>query len=406
MPASGLVKHVVIIVKENHTFDNYFGTFPGANGQPLQHAGDPIHDMPHDHRAWLKRNDPKGAVRLQYTQSDIPSYWIYAQNYTLCDSYFTDVASQSEPNHLMLIAADSPIIDNASPNRNFQPQPPYDLSSLPAVLAAAGRDWRNYADTNASYFRHITSLAGDPSNAPSDHFDKDVDKGYLPAVCWLYAPEGKSEHPPWKPGAGPVVAPGMQWTVDRINKIGNSALWGSTVIFVTWDDWGGWYDHVDPANTTSWQGGGPQGYAGSQFSFGPRVPCLVISPYAKSGYISKVQHSHVSLVKFCCTQFGVPTWNGRLKNADDMSDCFDFSRRPAPPPSTTRGLTIPKPPGPSGPSSSPGPSGPRRAPRRGRSRPARRGAQRGGRSQPASRRSPRSASRTARRARPGRRAKK
>lgn len=123
--------------------------------------------------------------------------------------------------------------------------------------------------------------------------------------------------------------PGMQWTVDRVSKVGSSSLWSSTVIFITWDDWGGWFDHVDPPNDASWQGGGPAGYRGSQFSYGPRAPCLVVSPYAKSGYISKVQHSHVSLVKFCCTQFGLQPWNKRLERADDMSDCFDFGRQPA-----------------------------------------------------------------------------
>src|SRR5207245_6622163 len=98
-----------------------------------------------------------------------------------------------------------------------------------------------------------------PSNVPSDQFDRDVGNGYLPAVCWLYAPEGQSEHPPRNPGAGPVVGPGMQWTVDRVTKVGNSPLWGSTVIFITWDDWGGWHDHVDPQNDSSWAGGGPKG---------------------------------------------------------------------------------------------------------------------------------------------------
>ena len=333
MSASDLVKHVVIIVKENHTFDNYFGRFPGVNGAQFPQAGDPTPDPPHDHRAWLKRNGPTGAVRLQYTQRDIPLYWAFARKYTLCDNYFTDVASQSEPNHLMLIAADSPIIDNASPHRAYQPQPPYDLPSLPAALGAGGHDWRNYADQNASYFHHIANLVDHPSNVPSDQFDRDVGNGYLPAVCWLYAPEGQSEHPPRNPGAGPVVGPGMQWTVDRVSKVGNSPLWGSTVIFITWDDWGGWHDHVDPPNDSSWAGGGPKDYTGSQFRYGPRVPCLVVSPYARSGYISKVRHSHVSLVKFCCAQFGVPLWNDRLKSADDMLDCFDFSRQPASAPS-------------------------------------------------------------------------
>jgi hypothetical protein len=127
------IQHVVIIVKENHSFDNYFGTFPGANGVTLAHAPDPIASDPrHDHVAWLERAST--AVRQQYIQDDIPAYWAYAQQYTLCDNYFTDVASQSEPNHLMLIAADAPLIDNASAYRTYQPQPPFALPSLPFAL--------------------------------------------------------------------------------------------------------------------------------------------------------------------------------------------------------------------------------------------------------------------------------
>jgi len=131
------IQHVVIIVKENHTFDNYFGTFPGAQGVTHPHAPDPLPDPLHDHAAWL-RSLHQGGVRQQYTQHDIPVYWAYAQQYTLCDNYFTDVASQSEPNHLFLIAANAPIIDNATPHRAYQPMPPYDLPSLPATLEAAG----------------------------------------------------------------------------------------------------------------------------------------------------------------------------------------------------------------------------------------------------------------------------
>ena len=128
------IEHVVIIVKENHTFDNYFGTYPGANGDAtLTHAPDPpAKDPPHDHRAWLGR--AKGAIRQQYHESDIPGYFAYARQFTLCDSYFSEIASQSEPNHLMLIAANSPIIDNSSSRRTYQPQAPFRISSLPAIL--------------------------------------------------------------------------------------------------------------------------------------------------------------------------------------------------------------------------------------------------------------------------------
>src|SRR5215469_17330020 len=116
-PAASPIGHVVMIVKENHTFDNYFGTFPGAAGAVLGKAVDPEEpDPPHDHGAWLRRNNPApgGAVRLQYGRADIPAYWALAQQYTLCDNYFTEIASQSEPNHLVLITGGTPVIDNSS----------------------------------------------------------------------------------------------------------------------------------------------------------------------------------------------------------------------------------------------------------------------------------------------------
>ena len=92
------INHVVIVIKENHTFDNYFGRFPGADGDPnLATASDPPSiDHPHDHAAWLRR--ATGAANEQYGQPNIPNYWRYAQQYTLCDKYFTAVAGPSTPN--------------------------------------------------------------------------------------------------------------------------------------------------------------------------------------------------------------------------------------------------------------------------------------------------------------------
>lgn len=105
------IEHVIIIVKENHCFDNYFGTFPGANGTTMQHSPNPpLKDPDHRHGVWLTRKTT--AVREQFTANDIPAYFAYAKQFTLCDNYFTDVAGPSTPNHLMLITADSPIIDN------------------------------------------------------------------------------------------------------------------------------------------------------------------------------------------------------------------------------------------------------------------------------------------------------
>ena len=97
------------------------------------------------------------------------------------------------------------------------------------------------------------------------------------------------------------------------------------MIFITWDDYGGWYDHVTPPLVEKWKDG-------TQFRYGSRVGCLVLSPYAKASYISHTQHSHVSLVKFCEKTFGLAAINARDKAADDMSDCFDFTQKPLAPP--------------------------------------------------------------------------
>jgi phospholipase C len=327
---------VVIIVKENHTFDNYFGAFPGVRGQALPPAGDPIPDPLHDHAAWLRAQSQGGGERVGYGKADIPAYWAFAQQYALCDNYFTDVASQSEPNHLFLIAADSPIIDNSSAHRSYQPMPPYRIPSLPAALEKAGRTWRNYADARASYFTNIADLATSPWNVPAATFDVDTHAGNLPDVSWLYAPDGLSEHPGDGQGQ-PVVRPGMAWTADRVAHVAASPLWAHTAIFVTWDDWGGWFDHVAPPENRTWSGGGHAGYKGSQFRYGNRVPCLVISPYAIKGVTSEF-FSHVSIVKFCLRLFpDVQPWNVPALAASDPSgdmwSCFAFDASPrlAPP---------------------------------------------------------------------------
>jgi len=115
------IEHVVIIVKENHTFDNYFGTLPGADGQRLAPAPNPPPvDPHHDHLTWMHRAGD-ARFHLQYTSDDIPDYFGYARKYTVCDRYFSEVAGPSTPNHLMLICADAPIINN--PQHQYNPRP-------------------------------------------------------------------------------------------------------------------------------------------------------------------------------------------------------------------------------------------------------------------------------------------
>lgn len=314
MPPQGLIRHVVLIIKENHTFDNYFGTFPGANGDnTLAHSPNPPAVTPsNNHTAWLNR--AAGAMRQQYIESDIPAYFAFARQFTLADNYYTDVASDSTPNHLMLIAADSPVINNI-PSSSSET---FNLPSLPSEIEAAGLTWANYGGYAFSY---IQGLASKPE-LPSAQFARDAAAGKLPAVSWVYAPSGLSEHP------RDNVTQGMQWTVDQVNAVVAGGLWPATAIFITWDDWGGYFDHVQPAEVETWTDG-------TQFRYGSRVGCLVLSPYAKGGHISRSLLSHVSLLKFCEQTFGLPAITQRDTAADGMTDCFDFTQKPAPPPAAS-----------------------------------------------------------------------
>ena len=324
MASNSPIKHVVIIVKENHGYDNYFGTFPGGNGVALPASPNPpAKDPDHRHAAWLTRD--KTAPRVAFKSSDIPHYWSYAQQFTLCDNYYTDVAGPSTPNHLMLIMADSALVDNPSRSYRKNPGPPlYDQPSLPSQLDAAHLTWGNY---NGYAFEFIKYTAGKKKTV--DQFAADAAAGRLPTVSWLYADEGLSEHPAdtaaqRAAGAGDVKK-GSDWTASQVQAVVSAGLWPEVAIFVTWDDWGGWWDHVTPPEVEKWTDG-------TQFRFGGRVGCLVLSPYAKKGYISKQPHSHVSLLKFCETNFNLPSLNARTKSADGMEDCFDLKQPPLPPP--------------------------------------------------------------------------
>ncbi|PYS28020.1 MAG: hypothetical protein DMF75_19465 [Acidobacteria bacterium] len=330
MAQQSKIQHVVIIVKENHSFDNYFGTFPGANSETVPHAPNPPQDDPnHRHEAWMKR-DTDTVHKIQYKETDIPGYFKLAQKFTLCDNYFSEVAGPSTPNHLMLIAAAAPIINN--PAHHYRPTPTdaYDLPSLPASLEKKGLTWGNYGGYP---FQYIKALKNHPGTRTTDEFIPDATNGHLPAVSYLYA-EGTpslSEHPKQN------VTLGMQWTIDQIKAVAAGPHWNSVAIFVTWDDWGGWFDHVKPQVVEKWdpkmaqrpQDALPQ-FKGEPFRYGSRVPCLVVSPYAKQGYVSKVLHSHISLVRFCEDIFKLPPLNKRDAAADGMADCFDFAQAPKP----------------------------------------------------------------------------
>ena len=216
--------------------------------------------------------------------------------------------------------------------RRYQPMAPFHLPNLPATLEAAGHTWRNYADARSSYFDHIVGLVKHPWSVPAANFDTDAKAGKLPDVAWLFAPDGLSEHPgDFKHTGKRMVSLGMQWTADRVHAAATGPLWAKSAIFITWDGWGGWYDHVVPPLASTWLGGGHAGYQNSQFRYGPQVPCVVVSPYARRG-INHTFSSHASIVKFCLRQFALKAWSApALQSTDksgDMSESFDFTAAP------------------------------------------------------------------------------
>jgi phospholipase C len=363
------IEHLVVIVKENHTFDNYFGKFPGAegattgklsNGQevPLTKAPDalPVADLGHSHADALKafdggkmdgfdlvENGTYQGYHLGYTQYDeasLPHYWAYAKAFTLCDHYFTAVLGPSFPNHLHTIAAqsgggfdnpggafwgcDSPkgtVMPIVAPDGTVENVfPCFDFQVAADLLNQKGLSWKMYAPQDKSIstnpfdaIKHIRESDQWATNVVSTRdFIKDLSTGTLPNVSWFIPEAFFSEHPPLS------VSQGEQDTVRLVNAVGKSVLWNKIALFLTWDDFGGFYDHVPPPQIDA-------------IGLGFRVPTLVISPFAKPGFICSTQLEHSSLVKFIEVNFGLGSLGQRDVKAHDMTDCFDFNQTPLPP---------------------------------------------------------------------------
>jgi phospholipase C len=138
---------------------------------------------------------------------------------------------------------------------------------------------------------------------------QDIPEGRLAEVSWVIPPGRSSDHGSNNDGTGP------SWVASIVNAIGNSTYWSNTAIFITWDDWGGWYDHVAPQIVNSYE-------------YGFRVPLIVVSAYAKPGYVSHVTHDFGSILKFIERNYGLPSLGYADERADDLSDCFDFMQAP------------------------------------------------------------------------------
>lgn len=425
------IQHVVVIMQENHSFDNYFGTFPGADGIPANvcvpdPAGgcvEPFHDAKDidnggPHRAVDATRDINGGkmdgfiaqqanglgraclvapvsvlckspqigkpdVMGYHDAREIPNYWAYAQQFVLQDHMFAPVASFTLPSHLLMVSGWSARCTSKDPmscktevanpalvtNRNgaAQGKPnPYAWTDLTYLLHQAGVSWGYYVTPGSQPDCADDDMACAPAPQspywdsmvnpmpgfqtvhedrqlrniqPTDAFLRAAANGSLPAVSWIVPDEKHSEHPPNSNKAG------MAWVTNIVNAVMRGPAWNSTAIFLTWDEWGGFYDHVAPPST---DGG-----------YGIRVPGLVISPYARQGFIDHQTLTVDAYIKFIEDDFlgGQrldPKTDGRpdprpfiredLAGLGNLMADFDFSQPPRPPlllePSPACGATL------------------------------------------------------------------
>jgi phospholipase C len=373
------IQHVVYILKENRSFDNYFGTFPGADGATsgVISTGETILSSdspdrtPRDHgHAWEDAHTAIDGGKMdqfdlvqdgnvngdmlsmtQFLMADIPNYWSYAQHFALADHMFGSIAAESFPNHLYSIAAQSAgAVDNpnslrwgcdASPSTHvslLDPKgnsttvfPCFEMQTMGDELEAGGVSWRYYAPSlgQPGYIWSAFDAIGHIRNsdlwssrvAPFEQFATDAAAGNLPAVSWLIPDFGVSDHPSRQiPGSPPTISAceGENWTVQNINAIMQGPNWPTTAIVLVWDDFGGFYDHVPPPTVDF-------------YGLGIRVPAIVISPFVKEGTVSHTVYEPASILQFIEARFKLKSLTARDIQANSLLDMFDFTQSPAPP---------------------------------------------------------------------------
>jgi phospholipase C len=372
-PTRWPIKHVIFIIKENRSFDQYFGLFPGADGAttgktktgviPL-HRGIPDklqHDLLHGYTTALSSYDhgkmdgfawDQWSRKYAYSEalpSDIPNYWHWAKQFVLADKFFASAQGPSFPNHLFTIAAqsggthenpkrlgmhgaqwtwgcDAPSFTNVqvydSEGHTEWVPPCFDFLTEGDLLRRAGIPWAYYAATirQAGYIWSAYDAVAHVRQSPQwkryihpvDLLLRDIVSDRLPPVTWVTPRFELSEHPEYS------LCHGQNWTTKVVNAVMESPMWRDTAIFITWDDWGGFYDHVPPRQV-------------DPFGFGFRVPMLLISPFAKRGHIDSRVGEFSSVLRFIENNWSLTQLTHRDRAARDLTDDFDFSSPPRPP---------------------------------------------------------------------------
>jgi phospholipase C len=320
---------------------------------------------------------PPPNPQFKYVQaSDVTPYFLMAEQYTFGDRMFQTNQGPSFPAHQFIISgtsaptATSNLFAAENPNggagcasapgskvalidpdgiESSSTYPCFEHPALTDELDAKGLSWRYYTPNGGGFgdnaggiwtapnaIQHLCGPNATPPNATtcmSSSFVSnvvsytaqnpapiltDIFNKRLPAVSWVIPAGQNSDH------AGVATfTGGPSWVASIVNAIGNSSYWSNTAIIITWDDWGGWYDHVPPPevsiNNNNW---------GSGYIYGFRVPLIVVSPYAKARYISHVTHDFGSILNFIEQVFNLSSLGFADAHADDLSDCFNFNQAP------------------------------------------------------------------------------
>ncbi|HEX9440184.1 MAG TPA: alkaline phosphatase family protein [Roseiflexaceae bacterium] len=357
------IKHFVVLMQAGHSFDNYFGTYPDADGippdtcvpidpsatakssciKPFAIADRSIESMNHSAAIFqsqynngqmngfisaLQRRNQDGIVAMgYYDDSNLPYYWNIADEYVLFDRFFSSASGGDLWNRMFWVSA--------SPGNDESRVPAAGYGELPTIfdsLEQRGISWKFYVQNYNPQMTYRSLQAGDKLSpqvvrAPLlafprfvddpklsshivdlDQYFEDLRNGALPAVAYV-ASASANEHPPSEPEAGQRFVRGM------INALMQSDAWNSSAFLITYDSWGGWYDHVPPPQV-------------DRYGYGFRVPALLISPYARRGQIDNTQLDFTSILKFIEQNYGLAPLATRDAQANSLIGAFDFALAP------------------------------------------------------------------------------
>ncbi len=350
-----LIDHIVVVMQENHSFDNYLGMLGRGDGFTLDRHGRPTNTNPDPSGGYVRafhetdtcqagnvtqtwnashiqygdgRNDgfigPGSSSdwsMAYYTKEEIPFYHSLAGTFPVCDRYFCSVLAQTYPNRRFLLAGTAFGLI-ATEDSSITGIPPN--GTIFDRLDAHGISWAGYA-TNVSTLLVIADVVNkNPGRIKTiDQFYADAKAGSLPAVCYVDPNilTGTEENPQ-------DLSIGENFVSTVVSSVMNGPAWDRTLLVWTYDEHGGYYDHVPPPPaippdnippdiTASDQPGGYDRY-------GFRVPAVVVSPHSKRDFVSHTVYDHTSVLKTIERKWNLPAMTYRDANANDLLDCLDF----------------------------------------------------------------------------------